>query len=137
MVEGRAGGRDGCRDMQRTRDVVVVLITAPDLETARKLARGALEARLVACVNLVPGVESHYWWEGRMEQGQEVLMICKTVQTQLTLLEGWIRREHPYQVPEFLVLPVQGGFEGYLDWVKAECVGEAGGIAPGGSTGRA
>ncbi|MGA4643627.1 divalent-cation tolerance protein CutA [Limisphaera sp. 4302-co] len=107
--------------MKHTRNVVIVLMTAPDMETARRLARGALEARLVACVNLVPGVESHYWWEGRVEQAGEVLMIAKTLRSQLGLLEAWIRREHPYKVPELLVTPVHAGLDAYLNWLAAEC----------------
>ena len=112
--------------MKHTRNVVIVLMTAPDVETARRLARGALEARLVACVNLVPGVESHYWWEGRVEQAGEVLMIAKTLRSQLGLLEAWIRREHPYQVPELLVTPVHAGLDAYLNWLTAECGGSDG-----------
>ncbi|GIX50165.1 MAG: divalent-cation tolerance protein CutA [Limisphaera sp.] len=112
--------------MKHTRNVVIVLMTAPDMETARRLARGALEARLVACVNLVPGVESHYWWEGRVEQAGEVLMIAKTLRSQLGLLETWIRREHPYNVPELLVTPVHAGLDAYLNWLAAECGGSHG-----------
>lgn len=107
--------------MQQSRNVVVVLVTAPDLATARRLARRALECRLVACVNLVPGLESHYFWEGKLEQSSEVLLICKTLRSRLRRLESLVREEHPYQVPEFLAIPVQAGFEAYLAWVRSEC----------------
>jgi len=58
--------------------LAVVLVTAPDIRVARKLARAALEGRLIACANLVPGVESHYWWQGKIERGSEVLLMLKT-----------------------------------------------------------
>jgi periplasmic divalent cation tolerance protein len=84
---------------------------------ARQLARAALEARLVACASLVPGVESHYWWQGKIEQGREVLLIFKTTRRQLAGLEKLILGKHPYDTPEFLVLPLQAGAERYFDWV--------------------
>jgi periplasmic divalent cation tolerance protein len=95
----------------------VVLVTAPDLKTARKLARAALEARLIACANLIPKIESHYWWQGKIESGAEVLMVLKTSTTRLPALEKLIVAQHPYDTPEFLVLPISRGNKRYLDWV--------------------
>src|ERR1017187_3255709 len=65
----------------------LVLVTAPDLKTGRSLAKAALAARLAACANLVPKMESHYWWRGKMERGAEVLLIFKTTSTRLAALE--------------------------------------------------
>ena len=95
----------------------MVLVTAPDLKTARKLARAALEARLIACANLIPKIESHYWWQGKIESGAEVLMVLKTSTTRLPALEKLIVTQHPYDTPEFLVLPISRGNKRYLDWV--------------------
>ena len=95
----------------------VVLVTAPDLKTARKLARAALEARLIACANLIPRIESHYWWQGKIEAGAEVLLVLKTTTARLAALEKMILARHPYDTPEFLVLPVTRGTKRYLDWV--------------------
>ena len=95
----------------------VVLVTAPDLKTARKLARAALEARLIACANLVPKIESHYWWQGKNMSGAEVLMLLKTTTARLAALEKLIVSIHPYDTPEFLVLPISRGNKRYLDWV--------------------
>jgi periplasmic divalent cation tolerance protein len=95
----------------------VVLVTAPDLKTARKLARAALEARLIACANLVPKIESHYWWQGKNMSGAEVLMLLKTTTARLAALEKLIVSMHPYDTPEFLVLPISRGNKRYLDWV--------------------
>ena len=94
-----------------------MLVTAPDLKTARKLARAALEARLIACANLVPKVESHYWWQGKNMSGAEVLMLLKTTTARLAALEKLIVSKHPYDTPEFLVLPFSRGNKRYLDWV--------------------
>lgn len=95
----------------------VVLVTAPDLKTARALARAALEARLIACANLVPRVESHYWWQGRLERGAEVLLVLKTTRARLAALEKLVLARHPYDTPEFLVLPLHAGAERYLAWL--------------------
>jgi periplasmic divalent cation tolerance protein len=97
----------------------VVLVTAPDLKTARVLARAALEARLIACANLVPRVESHYWWQGRLERGAEVLLVLKTTRARLAALEKLVLARHPYDTPEFLVLPLQAGTARYLAWLGA------------------
>lgn len=97
----------------------VVLVTAPDLKTARALARAALEARLIACANLVPRVESHYWWQGRIERGAEVLLVLKTTRARLAALEELVLARHPYDTPEFLVLPLQAGSARYLAWLGA------------------
>ncbi len=96
----------------------VVLVTAPDLKIARTLGRQALKARLVACANLVPGIESHYWWQGKLEHGREVLLLMKTTRQRLKALEQLILRAHPYDTPEFLVLDVKGGHWRYLEWIR-------------------
>lgn len=101
----------------------IVLVTAPDLKTARKLARRALNARLVACANLVPRIESHYWWRGKVERGAELLIVFKTTGARLKNLEKLILAEHPYDTPEFLVLPIQSGNRQYLNWIKVSCLG--------------
>jgi periplasmic divalent cation tolerance protein len=95
----------------------VALATAPDLKTARRLARAALRARLIACANLVPKIESHYWWQGKIETGTEVLLLLKTTSSRLAALERLILAEHPYETPEFVVLSVSGGNRRYLRWL--------------------
>ena len=97
----------------------LVLVTAPDLKVARGLARTILQARLAACVNLLPGVESHYWWQGALETGREVLLLIKTDQQRLAALERLVRETHPYDTPEFLALPIRAGSARYLDWMAA------------------
>jgi len=95
----------------------IVLVTAPDLKTARSLAKAALKARLIACANLVPKIESHYWWQGKIESGLEVLLILKTQKSKLAALEKLVLAKHPYNTPEFLVLTLNAGSKKYLDWL--------------------
>ena len=105
------------REVGTERGVAVALVTTPDLKTARKLAKLALKERLIACANLIPKVESHYWWEGKMEVGAEVLMLLKTTEARLSLLEKLIVAHHPYDTPEFLVLRIHRGNRRYLNWL--------------------
>ena len=97
----------------------IVLVTAPDLKSARKIAKAALTARLVACANLVPRIESHYWWQGKLEKGAEVLIIFKTEKTKLPELEKNVIANHPYDTPEFITIPISAGNQRYLDWISA------------------
>ena len=99
----------------------LVLVTAPDLRTARKLAKAALAAKLIACANLVPKIESHFCWQGKIQSGREVLLIFKTQKSKLAALEKLIVAQHPYDTPEFLVLPVDAGSQKYLRWLAASC----------------
>jgi periplasmic divalent cation tolerance protein len=98
----------------------IVLVTAPDLKTARALAKAALQAQLIACANLVPKIESHYWWQGKLESGAEILLILKTAKPKLAALEKLILARHPYDTPEFLVLPVRAGSRKYLAWLAEQ-----------------
>src|SRR5213075_636618 len=94
----------------------IVVVSAPELKTARLLARAALEKRLVACANLIPKIESHYWWQGKIERGAEVLIIFKTTRAKLIALEKLILAKHPYDTAEFLVLGIGRGAKQYLQW---------------------
>jgi periplasmic divalent cation tolerance protein len=102
--------------MNAGKNVRIVLVTAPEMKTARRLARAALEARLAACANLVPKVESHYWWRGKISKAAEVLIVLKTTAGKLPALERLIVAEHPYDTPEFVALPVGRVNRRYLSW---------------------
>ncbi len=103
--------------MKAGHEYAVVLVTAPDLKTARRLAKAALTARLVACANLLPKIESHYWWQGKLECSAEILIVFKTTRAKLAALEELVLARHPYDTPEFIVLPVSVGNSRYLDWL--------------------
>jgi len=99
----------------------IVLVTAPNLKTARLIAKLALNARLIACANLVPKMESHYWWKGKLEASPEVLLVLKTRRANLRRLESLVLKTHPYDTPEFLVILPQGGTQKYLAWLGSSC----------------
>jgi periplasmic divalent cation tolerance protein len=103
-------------------DVRVVLMTAPDGETGERLGRTLVEERLATCVNVLPGLASIYWWEGRIERASEVLLILKTVEARVSALRERAVELHPYEVPEVLVLEVGSGHVPYLDWVRREAL---------------
>jgi periplasmic divalent cation tolerance protein len=99
----------------------VVLVTAPNLKTARALARAVLKAKVAACANLVPKIESHYWWQDRLESSAEVLIILKTPRRHLPALEKLVLKLHPYDTPELLAIPLLAGNKKYLDWLSESC----------------
>lgn len=103
--------------MKPAEKFAIVLVTAPNLKTARSLAKIALQKKLIACANLVPKIESHYWWQGKIESSAEILMIFKTHKSKLAALEKLILAKHPYDTPEFLVLNLSAGGKKYLDWL--------------------
>ena len=107
--------------MKPAASFAVVLVTAPDVKSARALARAALAARLIACANLLPRIESHYLWLGKIESATEVLLLIKTRKSKLAALEKLIVAQHPYDTPEFLVLAPTGGHEKYLGWLAETC----------------
>ena len=107
--------------MKSAAKFAIVLVTAPDLKIARALAKAALQAKLIACANLVPKIESHYWWQGKIESSAEVLLILKTQKSKLAALEKLVLAQHPYDTPEFLVLSLVAGSKKYLAWLAAVC----------------
>ncbi len=97
----------------------IILVTAPNLKTARKLAQAALQARLVACANLLPHIESHYWWQEKIQRGREVLILFKTGTSRVKELEQLILAQHPYDTPEIVSLRLDRGTARYLKWITA------------------
>ena len=96
----------------------VVLVTVPEMSVARKFARAVLAARLAACANLIPKIESHYWWQGKIEASAEVLLVLKTNKARLGALEKLVVARHPYDTPEFIVLAINRGNKRYLGWLE-------------------
>jgi periplasmic divalent cation tolerance protein len=101
-----------------TREPLVVMITAP-ADEASGLARSLVELRLAACVNMLPGLRSWFWWEGRVDEAQETLLLAKTTREQLEALIAAIRERHSYQVFDAIALPISGGYTPYLEWIGA------------------
>ena len=101
-------------------DKIVVLSTCETAEQAAGIARRLVEARLDACVNIVPGARSIYQWKGAVEEATEVLLLIKTSRALLGPVRAEIARIHSYEVPEVIALQIVGGSEAYLDWLDRE-----------------
>ena len=100
-------------------EFLVVYITAPAGEKARRLAGALVEEKLAACVNRVPGVESTYTWEGRIECDTEDLLMVKTRADLFDRLRERVETLHGYDVPEVIAVPIVEGGERYLDWMES------------------
>jgi periplasmic divalent cation tolerance protein len=103
--------------------VFVVLVTVPDVDSGVILARRVVQERLAACGNVIPGLTSVYRWEGEVQEDSEALVLFKSTGAAIEALKRRVAELHPYEVPEFLAVPVTDGHAPYLRWVQGE-VGE-------------
>jgi len=99
---------------------VFVYTTYPSLVEAERIGKAVLEQRLAACVNILPGMISHYWWQGTIERGEEVVMIIKTRASLIEAVRTAVREMHSYTTPAFLVLPIERVDPDYEAWLMAE-----------------
>ena len=99
---------------------VFVYTTYPSLVEAERAGRAIVERRLAACVNILPGMISHYRWQGQIERGEEVVMIFKTRASLAEAVRAAVKESHAYDTPAIVVLPVEGGDPDYLAWIMAE-----------------
>ncbi len=97
----------------------MVLVTAPSVEKAARIARALVGERLAACGNVVPGVSSFFRWEGTVRSEPEALLVLKTTRDRFQELRARVLALHPYQVPEIVALPVEAGHAAYLDWIAS------------------
>jgi periplasmic divalent cation tolerance protein len=98
----------------------VVFITVESEEQGRTIAERLLEQKLCACVTLVPGVDSRFWWKGRIDRASESLLVVKTKRAVLEALGQAVRSAHSYEVPEIIALPIVWGSPSYLEWIDRE-----------------
>ncbi len=99
---------------------IVVLVTTSSGEEAHKIANALLAQRKAACVNIVPGVSSLFWWQGKLDSAQESLLLVKTEASKLGEIVTLVKEIHSYQVPEIIALPIVGGNQDYLQWLHEE-----------------
>jgi periplasmic divalent cation tolerance protein len=97
-----------------------VLSTVPNIKKARELAGLLVSKGLAACVQILPGLESHYRWKGKKEASKEVLLLIKTKSSLYKSLEKNLLKNHPYEVPEIVCLPITQGSKSYLKWIDGE-----------------
>ncbi len=98
----------------------LAMTNLPDLTSAQTIARALVEAKLAACVNILPAVQSVYRWQGEVGEATEVTLLIKTTQRQYPRLQQAIVAAHPYDVPEVIGWPLAAGHPPYLHWVAAE-----------------
>jgi periplasmic divalent cation tolerance protein len=99
-------------------DEIVILITAAAAEEAGTIAKALVQEHLAACVNIIPGVRSFFFWEGRTQEAQEALLVCKSRLPLMGKVMERVKALHSYSVPEIIALPVAAGLESYLAWVR-------------------
>ena len=96
----------------------MVFITTANKKEAERISRVLLDERLIACANIVGGVDSRFWWKGKKEKARECLLIAKTRKSLFKKLIKVVKKEHSYDVPEIIAIPIIAGYEPYLDWLK-------------------
>jgi periplasmic divalent cation tolerance protein len=101
-------------------DALLVFTTLPSADKAAELAKALIEERLAACANLLPAIRSIYRWQGKLQDENEVLVLLKTRAEHLERLKLRILELHPYEVPEVLAVPVEAGYQPYLEWLAGE-----------------
>lgn len=99
---------------------MIGLCTAANEAAAKVLIDGMLDTRLAACVTLVPGVQSYYWWQEKRDSASEVLLIIKTRADRVEALKHFVQEHHEYDVPELIFLSVSDGLEAYMAWIQKE-----------------
>ena len=99
---------------------IVVLITAGSLEEAQRISKALLEQKQVACVNIVPGINSCFWWQDKIASESEILLIAKTKMENLAGIVNLVKEIHSYDVPEIIALPILAGSNDYLEWIDKE-----------------
>jgi len=109
--------------MMKEEGKIVVFVTTDSQEEAQKIATRLLNQRKVACVNIVPRVDSLFWWQGKLDSARESLVIAKTKASLLPEVVSLVKDVHSYEVPEIIALPIIGGNEDYLNWIDSEVEG--------------
>jgi periplasmic divalent cation tolerance protein len=99
-------------------DCVLGIVTCGSRAEARRLAKAVLDKKLAACVNILAGAESHYWWQERLEQTRETVLLIKTTKAKTGAVTRTIKAAHSYDVPEIIFLPITAGERNYLKWIR-------------------
>ncbi len=99
---------------------MLIYMTASDADEAKRVGRALVEARLAACVNVLPGMIPIFWWEGRVQEDSEAVLIAKTTAELVEALVAKVRELHSYDCPCVVALPISGGNPDFLDWIRTE-----------------
>ena len=98
---------------------IVILVTTKDVKQAQRIANSLLQDKLIACANIMGGVRSLFWWEGKIDSAKEALLILKTKKTLFRKAAAKIKSLHSYKTPEIIALPIVAGSKDYLKWISA------------------
>jgi periplasmic divalent cation tolerance protein len=101
-------------------DYIVVFVTTKDIAEAQQIADSLLEKRQAACVNIIRGVDSKFWWQNKIDSARESLLMVKSRAALLPEIIKTVKKTHSYTVPEIMALPIIGGNPDYLDWIDKE-----------------
>ncbi|MDI6731959.1 MAG: divalent-cation tolerance protein CutA [Candidatus Margulisbacteria bacterium] len=96
---------------------LIILTTFPSKKTSNITAFALLKSKLAACVQIIGPIESHYWWQGKIEKAKEWLCIIKSIKAKFKRVEKMIKANHPYSVPQIMALPITAGSKEYLGWI--------------------
>ncbi len=96
---------------------IIILITAKDKKEADKIAQALIKNKLAACVNILPGVQSLFWWQGKVDQAKEALLVVKSRKEKFAKIAKLVKSVHSYDVPEIIAIPIVSGFKPYLNWI--------------------
>jgi len=103
--------------MQNSSPHILIYVSCGDRDNAREIASALVQEQLAACVSILPGVESVYRWEGKLESAPEFLLMIKTRCEMLTPISERVCKLHQYELPEIITVPIDGGLEAYLEWI--------------------
>jgi len=98
---------------------IVVFVSCANKEEAGRISSNLVEKKLVACVNIIDKISSLFWWDGKVDRAQEVLLIMKSKKTKIKQIIKTVKSLHSYEVPEIIALPIIAGYKPYLEWIDA------------------
>lgn len=101
-------------------DIIIVFTHVPDMDVAKRMAQGLLNAKLAACVNISSATQSYYEWQGQLESATEFMLSVKTQKSLYAQVAQWLLAEHPYELPDILSFNVVDGLPAYMAWVHAQ-----------------
>jgi len=101
-------------------DVIIILVTVPNNESAAKISKSLVDRKLAACVNTIPGITSYFRWQDKLNIENEILLLIKTVKSNFDKVRMAVELIHPYDLPEIIALPVSDGSQAYLKWIENE-----------------
>ena len=98
---------------------IIAITTTPSKNEAEKIAKTLLEERLIACANIIGPVQSLFWWQGKIDEAQEHLILMKTRKDLFSKLSEKVKALHSYQIPEVIAVPIVEGFKPYMEWLES------------------